>query len=208
MVTAIYTITNKHNGKLYVGISGNIKKRWRAHRNMDGVCSILYSAFKKYGIENFEFKHIADAFSWKNACELEKHLIKEMKTKSPNGYNLTDGGDGTLGFKHSQEECKKRSERCPTRNPEIAKIVADKLRGRKRPDVTGENNAMFGRIGEKSHILKHRILATNLTTGKQIILIGAKQIADAGFNRAHVYSCAKKKRKTHLNHSFTFIRSL
>jgi hypothetical protein len=116
--------------------------------------------------------------------------------------------DGTLGFKHTEEECKKRSERCPTRNPSIARAVADKLRGKKRPHLAGNKNAMFGRVGEKSHMLKHVVLATNLKTGETLKLAGAKAIAEAGFNRAHVYACAKNERKTHLNYSFKFLRSL
>jgi hypothetical protein len=175
-----------------------------SHKKADGECTVLHNAIKKYGVDCFEFNHIADAFSWKEACELEKFLIKDLNTKSPSGYNLTHGGDGTVGFKHTDEECKKRSERCPTRNPEVAKLVADKLRGRKRPQTSGENNAMYGRVGTKSHVLKHVIVGKNIINGSAIILAGAKEIADAGFNRAHVYACAKNYRKTHKNYTFEF----
>jgi len=201
---AVYTITNKTDGKKYVGISNNLDRRWRDHKKADGWCIALHNAIKKYGVDNFDFCHIADAYSWEDACLIEKLLIKEMNTKSPNGYNLTYGGDGTVGFKHSEEECQRRSERCPTRNPEIAKIVADKLRGRKRPQTSGEKNAMFGRIGRSSHMLKHIVIAKNIKNGNTMILAGAKEIEAAGFCRAHVYSCAKKIRKTHKNHTFEF----
>ena len=202
---AVYTITNNINNKQYVGISSNLKKRWYDHKKVDGWCPALHNSMKKYGVENFTFRHIADAFTWNDACELEKKLIEEFNTKSPNGYNLTLGGDGTLGYKHTEEECKRRSERCPTRNPEIMKLIADKQRGVKRPQTSGINNAMFGRTGLKSHVLKHTILATNISTGKELILNGSKEIEEHGFHRSHVYQCAKNKRKTHNNHTFKFV---
>jgi hypothetical protein len=31
--------------------------------------------------------------------DLEKYYIKKYNTKAPNGYNLTDGGDGIFGCK-------------------------------------------------------------------------------------------------------------
>lgn len=204
MPIAIYTISNKIDGKQYIGISSNLKRRWKDHKNADGWCVALHNAIKKYGENSFNFSHIADAFDWESACYIEKSLIKELNTKAPNGYNLTNGGDGTLGFKHSKEECKRRSERCPTRNPEISKIVADKLRGIKRPHLSGENNAMFGRVGKKSHVLKHIIVGKHIKNGNIITLIGAKQIENAGFNRSHVYACAKKERKTHKSYTFEF----
>jgi group I intron endonuclease len=204
MTVAAYTITNKTNGKQYVGISTKLDRRWLDHKKADGWCVALHNSIKKHGVDNFEFAHIADAYSWEDACFLETALIKQLNTKSPNGYNLTFGGDGTVGFKHTKEECRRRSEICPTRNPDIAKLVADKLRGRKRPKLSGKNNAMFGRLGEKSHALKHIIVAKNMENGNTITLAGAKEIADAGFNRAHVYACARNIRKTHKNHTFKF----
>ena len=203
-MVAVYVITNLINNKKYVGISREVEKRWRSHCEVESR-SMLHKAIIKYGKDNFKFEHIANAFSWKDACELEKQFIIEIDTKSPNGYNLTNGGDGTPGYRHTKEECERRSQRCPTRNPEVAKVVADKLRGRKRPNVAGEKNAMYGRTGQKSHMLKHIILGTNIHTGEQITLAGAKEMESAGFNRVHVYACAKNVRKTHKGHTFKFL---
>jgi group I intron endonuclease len=204
MTIAIYTITNTLNNKSYIGISSDLKRRWREHKNPDGKCTNLHNAIKKYGYNLFVFKHIADAFTWKYACEIEKELIIDFNTKAPNGYNLTLGGDGTLGFKHTAEEKQRRSERCPTRNPDIAKLIADKQRGVKRPQTSGINNNWYGKIGLKSHVLKHIIIATNISNGNKLTLIGAKDIESHGFNRAHVYACAKNKRKTHKGYTFIF----
>ena len=60
MTSGIYKITNKINNKVYIGQSVNIEERWDYHK---AVChwnsqSALYRAFKKYGIENFDFQVI------------------------------------------------------------------------------------------------------------------------------------------------------
>ena len=60
-------------------------------------------AMKKYGMENFVFTHIADAFDIECANMIEKSLIIEKNTKIPNGYNVTDGGDGGIGVDWTKE---------------------------------------------------------------------------------------------------------
>lgn len=95
---AIYIITNIVNAKQYVGITKDLKRRWSAHRTGNKSSTILKQAIKKHGVENFVFTHIADAFDWDAAQIIERLLISEKNTKAPLGYNMTDGGDGTLGF--------------------------------------------------------------------------------------------------------------
>ena len=56
----IYKITNKINGKCYIGetTKDDPNKRWKQHKNTikKGMgCPALGLAVKKYGIENFEF---------------------------------------------------------------------------------------------------------------------------------------------------------
>jgi len=104
---SVYVITNTVNGHRYVGITKDLVARWKDHKRSKEV-SCLQRAIKKYGVDAFEFKHIADAFSWENACELERILIKEYNSRAPNGYNLTDGGDGGFGYKFGPEEVEAR----------------------------------------------------------------------------------------------------
>jgi len=121
----VYILTNIVNGKQYIGITNSLAKRWNKHKNAKGGNTALYSAIKKYGIENFIFTHFADAFDVECAKKIEIMLIKEHNTKSPNGYNLTEGGDGVnlpsdearkrmslshKGKKQSEETKQKRSE--------------------------------------------------------------------------------------------------
>lgn len=96
MKYAIYIITNLVNAKQYVGITKNISERWSKHRAAKGGCPVLHAAIRKYGIENFAFTHVADAFDEESAKSIERMMISEHNTKAPYGYNMTDGGDGML----------------------------------------------------------------------------------------------------------------
>lgn len=108
MTWQIYTVTNNINGKQYVGIATDLKRRWRSHVNGCGGAVRLTASIKHHGKENFLFEHIASAFDQDGAHEIERILIKQYGTKNPLGYNLTDGGEGASGFKPSKEVVKKR----------------------------------------------------------------------------------------------------
>ena len=94
---AVYIITNKANGKQYVGLTKDIKRRWNQHASANGSAPALHAAIKKYGKEGFVLSHICDAFDFEAACDFERMLIQQHNTKSPHGYNLTDGGEGVVG---------------------------------------------------------------------------------------------------------------
>lgn len=62
----IYKITNKINGKCYIGQSINIQKRinehfWKSKCEKDvSFNSILHTAIRKYGKENFEYETLQE----------------------------------------------------------------------------------------------------------------------------------------------------
>lgn len=94
----VYKITNEINGKCYVGITTNLEYRWYCHKNAPNYPSLkspLYSAMRKYGIENFKFEVVEDNIS---DIELlgarERYYIKKYNSHvSKYGYNLTWGGE-------------------------------------------------------------------------------------------------------------------
>ena len=91
----IYQITNKINGKIYIGkTEHSIEKRFKEHctdafkdRNEKRP---LYAAMRKYGIENFEVSLLEET---NNPEEREVYWI-EQKRSFKFGYNATLGGDG------------------------------------------------------------------------------------------------------------------
>jgi len=101
---AVYIVTNIANGKQYVGITTNLKRRWHQHLSANGSAPALHAAIKKYGPEGFVLSHICDAFDFDAACDIERSLIQQHNTKAPNGYNLTDGGEGVVGRTISNDE--------------------------------------------------------------------------------------------------------
>lgn len=107
----LYQITSP-SGKSYIGItSGKLKDRWRAHRanasrSKDGA---LQKAIVKYGAHNMIVRELVIVDDYEYLKDLEKKAIVAYGTKAPNGYNLTDGGDGVLGVVVTEEGRLRRS---------------------------------------------------------------------------------------------------
>ena len=96
----IYKITNKLNGKVYIGQSIDIDTRWRQHINAKDNYAI-HNAIKKYGKENFKFEVLLECPA--NMLDVwERDMIALYDCISPKGYNLTEGGEGH----HLSEETK------------------------------------------------------------------------------------------------------
>lgn len=90
----IYCITNKVNGKRYIGqTTMPLYKRWHAHQRADGRCVSIAAAVQKYGAEAFEVVVIASANSRQELDDLEIAHIVAANTLDPAvGYNLRPGG--------------------------------------------------------------------------------------------------------------------
>ena len=90
----IYCVTNLVNGKQYVGQTiHTVQERWANHLCKNSGCVALKSAIRKYGKDNFEVRTIDEAKTQTELDDKERFWIKELDTLSPNGYNLTSGGD-------------------------------------------------------------------------------------------------------------------
>lgn len=97
MTCGIYKIENKINGKVYIGQSINIERRWREHNcNYINSSTVLYKAIRKHGIANFTFE-IIHTCSENELNELEIYYIEKYNSfaynSGSNGYNMTFGGD-------------------------------------------------------------------------------------------------------------------
>ena len=109
----IYRITNKIDGKSYVGKTGmNFGDRWDCHRaQLNGGYHDnphLQNAWSKYGAQNFEFEIIEEVTDVDTLNDLEMKYIAEYRAAGL-CYNIHDGGDG--GFllgKHLSEETKRK----------------------------------------------------------------------------------------------------
>lgn len=90
----IYCITNKVNGKKYVGQTiRTISKRFQSHLDSRGDCPGIKGALNKYGRESFLVEELDRAGSQEELDAKERNWILELNTLSPGGYNLEAGGD-------------------------------------------------------------------------------------------------------------------
>ena len=104
----VYLILNMISGKKYIGQTRqSLGKRIASHKH--NKKSLIGKAFHKYGVENFRYGVIKTCESKAEMDYWEKFFIATLKTKSPTGYNRTDGGDGTSGHVDSEETRKKKS---------------------------------------------------------------------------------------------------
>lgn len=164
------------NGKMYIGItSQEPKSRWR---NGSGYKynQLFYRAIQKYGWNNIQHEIVASNLTEGEAKNFEILLISKLNTNDhKHGYNITSGGDGTVGVshygndnsfygkKHSQEtreamsnshyDC--RGENNPfygrKHSDEVKKSLSDKAKLR-----TGEKNPNWGKKLSAERIEKIR----------------------------------------------------
>lgn len=119
----VYLHKRKDNKEVfYVGI-GKEKKRAFVVENRSNI-------WKRYINKHEYFVEILiEDISWKEACEIEKELIRFYGRRDL-GFgellNLTDGGDGSLGRKHTDEAKKKIGKSSKERNS--SKKAVDKIK--------------------------------------------------------------------------------
>lgn len=134
----IYKATNIINGKVYIGKTvQTLKQRKYVHksyskRDTSDKKVIFHNALKKYGWENFKWEILCecDDYNLLGIRETMKIIVNNSHYIDGYGYNMTYGGEGCLGYKHSESARKKISK-----------------------SKTGENNPMFNKTttGFKGH---------------------------------------------------------
>ena len=107
----VYSITNKLNGKRYIGISCDYKRRWYQHlwalQNNKHNNIKLQNSYNLHGEDNFEFSILEQLdCTFDEAAKLEVDYIAKFDSCN-NGYNQSFGGDGTDFAKVSDETKRK-----------------------------------------------------------------------------------------------------
>jgi group I intron endonuclease len=139
----LYTITNKLDGKFYIGItSQKPSSRWSEHkstaRRKANSKSKIVSAIRKYGAHNFVFKVELILNTMLEAGEMEIYLRRELDPP----YNIHPGGQlGPLGIPWSDEtralhEKRNREAGKRIKSPEAVAATVAFHTGRKRPQET------------------------------------------------------------------------
>jgi group I intron endonuclease len=110
----IYKVTNKITEKIYIGKTANkFNKRRNQHKHsaLNGNSNTYFhKAIRKYGWDNFEWEIIEECGNNDFLCEREVYWINFYNTmNNEKGYNLTNGGEGLVGFNPNEESRKKMS---------------------------------------------------------------------------------------------------
>lgn len=134
----VYKHTSPNN-KIYIGITSqkNVNSRWK--RGKGYIHNIHFTnAINKYGWNNFKHEIIAKNLTEKEAKKLEVELIAKFNSMNPKyGYNMTAGGDGTVGL-HLYGE----------KNPFYGKHHTEETKQKMSEnhyDYYGENNPFYGK---------------------------------------------------------------
>jgi group I intron endonuclease len=96
-IHSVYQITNKVNGKIYIGYTSvNPNRRWTEHKQIEnGLRNRMPLAFalRKHGVASFEFEVLYQSKHQQDALDKEEYFIKETSSqKKTIGYNVRSGG--------------------------------------------------------------------------------------------------------------------
>jgi len=94
----LYRITNKINGKIYIGQTIDYIRRWYEHKRAarSGKSGQIISyAIAKHGEDNFKFEIIATCRGYDDVNFIEEELIKQYDclVSGGKGYNISLGGE-------------------------------------------------------------------------------------------------------------------
>jgi len=145
----IYKITNKINGKCYVGqTTGPLNRRWRNHLNpRSNPKTYISKAITKHGPTNFTIDVLSECSDLDTLNVAEKYFIDYFQSLSPDGYNLTTGGEGK---QYSDESKKKMSLSRVGRSP------SKETRLKMSENRKGSKNPFFGKKLSEEHKKKLR----------------------------------------------------
>lgn len=135
MMYTIYRISNKLNGKSYIGftVSNPPMKRFEKHKKNAriGQENYLYRAMRKDGFDNFFFEPLCYGEEHVAGLKVAEPLMIELFTPE---YNMTKGGDGVLGLAFSEEQNRQNSirqkgKKKSPRTKEHCRNIANSKRG-------------------------------------------------------------------------------
>lgn len=150
----IYKITNKKNGKVYIGQTINsLEERWKRHQN-DALNNILDTHFARairyYGPDSFTAEIIDSAENQDELTKKESEWIKKYNS-TQDGYNETDA------------EWKCGGNTYKNKSPEELALIGEKIRQSK----IGGNNPNAKRVKCKNIITNEEYIFNSMADGQR-----------------------------------------
>ncbi len=115
MTFTVYIVTHV-SGKPYIGwTSQPVEKRWKEHRYIakHKPRDYFHNALRKHGEHEFVWEVVQCFDSEDEAKQAEIFWIAELSAnvnRGGFGYNETDGGEGIMGYRHTEESRRKIGE--------------------------------------------------------------------------------------------------
>lgn len=201
----IYKMTNKCNGKVYIGqTTKTLMERFRYHlkdaNRKNRRLHLLQKDLLKYSKENFEMKIICVCKDKDQLDELEIYYTEKYRKKY--GKKLYNRRTGLKGGYHCKETIKMVS------GANKGKVAWNK--GKKCPQCAGKNNGMYGQYGKQKTSKAVNCFDLNNKLINFFVSVGAavKWLKDNGFEKAHnspLSATCRGIRKTYLGYKWEYV---
>jgi len=168
----------------------------------------------KYGKPDVQI--LANWDTEEEAFDHERLLISCFRELGHKLANLTDGGDGTSGYKHTDQQRKKFSLARigkPIHSKEFKEKISNLHKGntwRKGVPTSAKQKAVASTISKGNTYAagntvqrKWIWVGTNIKTGEVIRLVGEKALKDAGMQHSNIVKCINGTRKSHKGYTWT-----
>lgn len=175
----IYKLTNKTNGKIYIGFHGSNKDFLEDNYYGSGV--LIRKAVEKYGKENFDREVLYVYESEEEAKEMERNIVNEDFLNRKDIYNLALGGSGGgllgeknpfFGKSHSEETLQilreKGKERTHTKETKEKISNSVKSSEKHKATITPERSKKIIETRRKNHPKKEKVKKTKETRKKVV----------------------------------------
>lgn len=221
------------SGKVYIGITSKRPYiRWGLNGNNYISSRAFYNAILKYGWDNIKHEVLFLDLGENKAKELEMSLISHYK-KLGISYNITDGGQGTLGLTKTlqQKEVlrmahlgKKLSQETRKKMSEVRKGKPGTMLGKKHSESTkikmslaksGELNPQYGKRRTEEQKLVFRLAQKTRKAVAKVdpvtdeIIEQYNSINEAAkilrCSPSHLSECCRGKKKLFNNYKWIFI---
>lgn len=178
------------NGKKYIGITCRnfeIRKKEHLSKAQKGSKLKFHRALLKYkNAADWRVLNICDTYE--QAKLLEIKYIDEFNTQKF-GYNLTNGGDGTSGYKASEDHRRK-----------LSKAHAGVKLSTKHSEAIRQSLKGIHHKDRKSFV------SVDLTTGVSVIYEDLEAVVKAGFSKSCVIRVCNGERRSHKGYAWKFLK--
>ena len=204
MVCGIYCIKNVKNGKVYVGQSVKIEKRFAKHkRELNKNEHWIKELQKDWNDNETDFEFLIIELCEKNELNDKERYWISYYRKNGSVYNLSDGGRGPCDYKWSESHRAHEKIGMIGRNPSMkGRKFSEEHRRKISEALKGRPGIYYG----KDHPLSRPV--RSLTTGKEYECAndaGKDCGSHSTYPGANILSCCAGRRKKAYGQEWEYI---